>query len=99
MQSYYRNYLVSIFISLAVSIGLQMIFPWPYGFIATIAVFVIYPLILRNGSLKRWGNGMGSSANSRFLGNGVGYVCLVCGNKFRGALCPRCGSKMKKAEF
>ncbi|MDE1765290.1 MAG: hypothetical protein KGI27_03330 [Thaumarchaeota archaeon] len=99
MQPFYRSYVVSIFVSLAISIGLQMILPWPFGLVAAIAIFMLYPLILRNGTLKRMGGGMGSSTGGGFLGNGIRYVCLVCSNKFNGILCPRCGSKMKKAEF
>jgi len=29
----------------------------------------------------------------------VKYACLVCNNRFKGAECPRCGSKMKRADF
>ena len=32
-------------------------------------------------------------------GSGVRYVCLVCNNKYKGGSCPRCGSKMKRADF
>ena len=39
--------------------------------------------------------GMGSNAGS----GGVRYVCLVCNNKHKGGSCPRCGSKMQRADF
>ncbi len=29
----------------------------------------------------------------------VKYVCLVCNHRYKGAECPRCGSKMKRADF
>lgn len=89
---------MSIFLSLAISIGLQMLLPWPYGLVAAIAVFTVYPLLLRNRTLNRI-SGMGSGGNSIMQGQGFRYVCLVCNNKFRGAICSRCGSKMKRAEF
>ena len=38
------------------------------------------------------GGGQGSSTN-------VKYVCLVCRNKHNGGSCPRCGSKMQRADF
>ena len=38
------------------------------------------------------GGGQGSSTN-------VKYVCLVCRNKHNGGTCPRCGSKMQRADF
>ena len=39
--------------------------------------------------------GMGSSDGS----GKVKYVCLVCNNKHKGGTCPRCGSKMQRADF
>jgi len=32
-------------------------------------------------------------------GGGINYVCLGCGHRFKGGTCPRCGSKMKRADF
>jgi rRNA maturation endonuclease Nob1 len=32
-------------------------------------------------------------------GGGISYVCIVCGQRFKGGTCPRCGSKMKRADF
>lgn len=97
----YKAYLISIFVSLAISIGLQMILPYPYGLIAAIAVFALYPLILRGRMMGRMGGmgGMGMGGNSFMQGQGFKYVCLACNNRFRGAICSRCGSKMKRAEF
>ena len=39
--------------------------------------------------------GTGSQGNS----GGIRYVCLVCNNKHKGGTCPRCGSKMQRADF
>ena len=39
--------------------------------------------------------GMGSPSGS----GGIRYVCLVCNNKHKGGNCPRCGSKMQRADF
>ena len=48
----------------------------------------------------------GSGIGSGFFGSGsqggstsVSYVCLVCSNKHKGGTCPRCGSKMQRADF
>jgi len=32
-------------------------------------------------------------------GTGVRYACLTCNHRFKGGDCPRCGSKMKRADF
>jgi len=93
----YKSYLISIFVSLAISIGLQMILPWPYGLIAALAFFALYPLIMRNRALQRM-NGLGGGG-SIGMGQGFRYSCLACNNRFKGSSCPRCGSKMKRAEF
>ncbi len=96
----YKTYLIFLFGSLAVSIGLQMLLPWPFGLIAALAIFIVFPLFLRNRALKRMG-GMGSEAGGGFFGQsqGVKYICLACSNRFKGGICPRCGSKMKRADF
>jgi len=99
----YKSYLISIFVSLAISIGLQMLLPWPFGLIAALGVFTVYPFILRNRAIRRMG-GLGTDSGSvggGFFGQGQGvkYVCLACNNKFKGSICPRCGSKMKRADF
>jgi len=98
----YKTYLIFLFGSLAVSIGLQMLLPFPFGLIAALAIFIAFPLFLRNRALKRMG-GMGtdSGAGGGFFGQsqGVKYICLACNNRFKGGTCPRCGSKMKRADF
>ena len=62
----YKTYLVFLFGSLAFSIGIQLLasyLNWPpfSGVAIALAVFIIFPLVLRNRSLKRMG-GMGSDA-------------------------------------
>jgi hypothetical protein len=99
----YKTYLIFLFGSLAISIGLQMLLPWPYGLIAALAIFIVFPLFLRNRALKRMG-GMGTDSGTGgggFFGQsqGVKYICLACNNRFKGGTCPRCGSKMKRADF
>ena len=39
--------------------------------------------------------GMGSQGSSP----NIKSVCLICNNKHNGATCPRCGSKMQRADF
>ncbi len=96
--------------SLAGSIGLQMLLPFPYGLGLALAVFIVLPLFLRKkfmgvrgyGDSRGGGGGLGG-----FFGLGqsgparasVKYVCLVCNHRHKGSSCPRCGSKMKRADF
>ena len=72
------------------------------------AIFILLPMIMRRQQMNRMGGsgsgsgtggggffGMGSQGGS----GGMRYVCLVCNNKHKGGTCPRCGSKMQKADF
>lgn len=108
----YPIYLVFLFLSLAISIGFQLILPPPYGLVAAIGVFVALPLLLRRRFMSRM-RGFGGSGSSGGSGAGIGgglfgmnqgsgpvrYVCLVCHKTYKGGECPRCGSKMKRADF
>lgn len=83
----YKLYLAFLFGSLVISIGIQMLFPFPYGLILSIGFFVAMPyiarkLIIKNGSLGRFG--MEEVKMEK--------VCTVCGNKSKGRECSRCGS-------
>ncbi|MCE2508052.1 MAG: hypothetical protein J4G04_01920 [Nitrosopumilaceae archaeon] len=99
-------YLIFLFGSLAVSIGIQMVLPFPYGLVVALALFIAFPLLIRRRYMNRMRGGGSESAGGGFFGlgsrqgtTGVKYVCLVCSNKFKGGSCPRCGSKMKRADF
>jgi hypothetical protein len=104
----YRNYLLFLGASLAISIGLQMVLPFPYGLVAALGIFIAFPLFLRKRYMSRMG-GYGGNSGTRgggFFGMSspsdsisVKYVCLVCNNKHKGGICPRCGSKMQRADF
>jgi len=85
-----------------------MVLPFPFGLGAALAIFIIFPLFLRKRYMSKMG-GYGGDSGSRgggFFGMGsqesssnVSYVCLVCNNKHKGGTCPRCGSKMNRADF
>ena len=103
----FKTYLIFLFASLAISIGLQMILPFPYGLAAALGIFIVFPLLLRRRAMSRMGgySDSGSGGGGGFFGSSSGssakvkYVCLVCNNKHDGGACPRCGSKMQRADF
>ncbi|MFB5634377.1 MAG: hypothetical protein ACE5SV_05905 [Candidatus Nitrosomaritimum aestuariumsis] len=103
----FKTYLIFLFASLAISIGLQMILPFPYGLAAALGIFIVFPLLLRRRAMSRMGgySDSGSGGGGGFFGSSSGssakvkYVCLVCNNKHGGGACPRCGSKMQRADF
>jgi len=106
----YKGYLVFLFASLAVSIGLQVILAdyFPLGLALALAIFIAFPLILRKRMMSRMRGSSGSGSGSGFgfgglfgqgQGTSVRYSCLTCNLRFKGGDCPRCGSKMKRADF
>ena len=107
----YKSYLIFLFASLAVSIGLQMVLPFPYGLGAALALFIAFPILLRRRMMNRMrgGFGGGSSSSGGFGGGLFGqnnessskvkYECLVCHKVYNARECPRCGSTMKRAMF
>lgn len=104
LNNSYKNYLIFLFASLAVSIGLQMLLPFPYGLIAALAIFIMLPLFIRRRYMSRMKGYGGDTGGGGFFGMNEGggsvkYVCLTCNHRFKGASCPRCGSKMKRADF
>jgi len=102
----YKGYLIFLFASLAVSIGLQLILPPYWGLGAALAIFIIFPLILRKRMMSRMRGSSGTGSGFGFgglfgqgQGTSVRYACLTCNHRFKGGDCPRCGSKMKRADF
>ncbi len=98
----YKMYLIFLFASLAISIGLQMVLPFPWGLGVALAIFIAFPVILRRKMMGRM-RGTGNFGGGGFFGTGqdtaVRYSCLVCNNRFKGRECPRCGSTSKRADF
>jgi hypothetical protein len=106
----YKSYLIFLGASLAVSVGLQWLLPFPFGLGAALALFIAFPLILRRRMMSRMrgGFGSGSSSSGGFGGGlfgqntdkpGIKYECLVCRKVYNARECPRCGSSMKRAMF
>ncbi len=98
----YKMYLIFLFASLAISIGLQMVLPFPWGLGVALAIFIAFPLVLRRKMMGRMG-GSGGFGGGGFFGMnqspGIKYACLTCNARFKGRECPRCGSTMKRADF
>src|SRR5215204_4179814 len=69
-------------------------------------VFIAMNYYIRRRQMRRMGmmssNTGGGGFGSLFGGSGgvgINYVCIACGQRFKGGSCPRCGSKMKRADF
>ena len=112
MNPQLKKYYIFLGASLVFSIGLQIVLgslgvPWYFSIGIVMAIFIMFPMIMRRRQMRNMGNyGGNSGSGGGFFGigssggsGGVRYVCLVCNNKHRGGSCPRCGSKMQRADF
>lgn len=89
-----------IMVSLAISLVLTYFLGW-IGIIPAIAIFILISYYMRRRAMARMGMGGGGFGGmlGGGSGGGVNYICISCGHRFKGGACPRCGSKMKKADF
>lgn len=88
-----------IMVSLAISLVLTM-FLGVWGIIPAIAIFIGISYYMRKRAMARMGVGGGAGGFGGMLGGGgISYVCIACGHRFKGGACPRCGSKMRRADF
>ena len=90
-----------IAISMAISLALAFLLPFPFDIIAIIAVFLSVNYFIRQRQMRKMGlsawSFFGSSPGGK--NQGVNYYCINCGTKHNQASCPNCGSKLKKAAF
>jgi hypothetical protein len=105
-----KKYYIFLGASLVFSIGLQIVLgylgvPWFISIGLVMAIFILLPMYMRRKQMGNFG-GSSSGQGGGFFGSGgqgsgtsVKYVCLVCRNKHNGGSCPRCGSKMQRADF
>ena len=105
-KNFLQNQMILIAISIAISLTLSFLLPFPLSLVAIIGVFIAMNYYIRRRQMRRMGmmssNTGGGGFGSLFGGSGGGginYVCISCGQRFKGGSCPRCGSKMKRADF
>lgn len=98
--------MVWIMISLAISLALTWLFGYLFGnpllgLIPSIGIFIAISYYMRKRMMARMGMSGGTGGFGGMLGGGGGinYVCISCGHRFKGGACPRCGSKMRRADF
>ena len=99
--NYYKRMLTWLVFSLVISMALTFFFgnliPGYGAFIGlamAVGIFILLSMYIRKRTLK------GTISGGMFGGGGgLNYVCIACGHRFKGGACPRCGSKMRRAEF
>ena len=106
-KRFLQTQMIWIAISLAISLALSFLLPFPLSLVTIIGVFLAMNYYIRRWQMRRMGmmsgsangGGFGSLFGGSGGGGGVSYACIVCGQRFKGRECPRCGSKMKRADF
>jgi len=108
-----KKYYLFLGASLVGSIAIQIVLgylgvPWFISIGLVMGIFILLPMIMRRrymNNMRGYGGDSGTGGGG-FFGIGssgsstsVRYVCLVCHNKHKGGTCPRCGSKMQRADF
>jgi hypothetical protein len=96
-----------IIVSLAISLALTWLFGILFGspilgIIPSIAIFILISYYMRKRAMARMGMGGGGGGGFGGMlggGGGINYICIACGHRFKGGACPRCGSKMRRADF
>lgn len=82
--------LIWMAISAAISFILIRVFGLIIGLALSFGIFILLNILMNRRMI---GYNRGS------FGIGITYRCINCGHRFKGGSCPRCGSKMKQAEF
>jgi 4-hydroxybenzoate polyprenyltransferase len=105
-KRFLQTQMIWVAISLAISLALSFLLPFPLSLVTIIGVFLAMNYYMRRWQMRRMGMTGSSTGGGGFGslfggsgGGGVNYVCIVCGQRFKGGTCPRCGSKMKRADF
>jgi 4-hydroxybenzoate polyprenyltransferase len=104
-KRFLQTQMIWIAISLAISLTLSFLLPFPLSLVIIIGVFLAMNYYIRRWQMRRMGMMSSSTGGGGFGslfgggGGGISYVCIVCGQRFKGGTCPRCGSKMKRADF
>jgi uncharacterized paraquat-inducible protein A len=90
-EQYPSGPLLWIGISLGVIFAILFYAPFPLSIPLAIAAFILLNFYFRKKVIKRMNPMFGNSSRI--------YSCINCGTRHSEIACPRCGSKMKKAEF
>jgi hypothetical protein len=73
-------------ISIAISITISILLPFPISLVTIIGVFILLNFYMRKRMMSRMGRGgvgMFGSMSSMFGGNSLKYYCMSCGTKHK----------------
>jgi hypothetical protein len=90
------NQMMWFAISIATSITISLLLPFPISLVVIIGVFILLNFYMRSRMTRKMGIGGGGTGmfGSMFGDNSLNYYYMRCGTKHKEAACPKCGSKM-----
>ena len=83
--------------SLGIIFAILFYIPYPLSIILAIASFILLNFYFRKKVIKRVNTRFGNA--SRYPSSSLSYFCINCGTEHNEFACPKCGSKMKRADF
>jgi hypothetical protein len=97
-------------LSLAISIAIFFILPFPWSLVVIIGIFLLLDFYLIRKANRRMRNGQRESSvfdslsslfssdydDNRAANSGLKYYCISCGLQHKQVSCPKCSSKLKK---
>ena len=89
-DQYLSGPLLWIGISIGVIFAILFYTPFPLSIPLAITAFVLLNFHFRKKVIRRMNTMFGNSGN---------YSCINCGTRHNETACPKCGSKMKRADF
>jgi hypothetical protein len=94
-KRFLQTQMIWVAISLAISLALSFLLPFPLSLVTIIGVFLAMNYYMRRWQMRRMGMTGSSTGGGGFGslfggsgGGGVNYVCIVCGQRFKGGTCP-----------
>ena len=109
-KQFFINQIVWIGIYFGIILAISLLLPFPISLVAIFGVFILRNMYMRRSMMKRMSRtsgaaGMFGSMSSMFNssnndnGSSLKYYCISCETRHKKAVCPKCGSKMKKVGF
>ena len=90
-EQYLSGPLLWIGISLGIIFAILFYTPFPLSIPLAITAFILLNFRFRKKVIKRM--------NAKFVNSSSSYSCINCGTRHNEITCPKCGSKMKRADF
>jgi uncharacterized paraquat-inducible protein A len=100
-EPYLSGRLLWIGVSLGVIFAILYYFPFPLSIPLAVAAFLLLNFYLRRKIIKRMNMIFGNPTSGDLSSStsSLSYSCLNCRTRHNEIACPRCGSKMKRADF